>query len=182
MNLSRPEIAKARGFSLLEFALVLVVVAVLLGMSASYYIQALEEMRRVAVQTQANYFRASVATLRSQWMIDKVHERSSEFVWLDQPVYLNDAGWAANSDAKLSPNYRNQTAFECWQLWKVFLPLENMVTIDGVMAAAHGSYHVSVTDGGNCRYELIGDRNSRHMFDYFPVNGDVAVVTQSTEA
>ena len=169
----------AKGFTILELVLVMVIVASLMAVASSYYVQILAGMSKEAVRTQANYFRAATTTLRSQWFINRVNAEIKPYLWLGREVFLTSQGWLANSDKMLLSGANNQTVFECWQLWKVVFKGEQTVTMDGVNEQVIGDYHVSSLSGKGCRFELsINDKKNSlegPHFDYFLADGRIEV-------
>jgi len=173
------QIELQKGFTALEFVLVMIIVAVIAAAAARYYIQALDNMRRMAVQTQANNFRASLMTLRSQWLISRLQRGGDESLWNEQVVFFTPQGWPANTDKNLSAEVNNQTAFECWQLWSVIFPGQ-VATIDGVSEAGAGDYHVSYAGKTGCRFEYFTGVEQNHYFDYNLSTGELVVEIPAT--
>lgn len=163
------------GFTLLEFVLVLIVSAVLLGTAAGYYIQLHKAMQIESIKTQANNFRAAVTTLRSQWMINRMDINERSYLWNDKPVYLTEQGWLANSHALMSAKDNDQTAYECWQLWQVIFNSVHKVTFEGGGVKKSGEQHVSSLSGQGCRFEISNTAEKDHFFDYFLATGQVSV-------
>lgn len=162
------------GFTLLEFVLVLIIFAVLLGVASGYYIQLHSTMKVESVKTQANNFRAAVSTLQSQWLMNRLHTKQRPYVWGEKTVYLTEQGWLANTHALMSAAADDQTAYECWQLWQAIFEPGLRVTFDEVSQRGSGDFHALSLSGKGCRYELSGLDNGRYYFDYTLIDGRVS--------
>lgn len=168
-------VSRYSGFTLLEFVLVLIIFAALLGAATSYYIQLYSAMQIESVKTQANNFRAAVTTLRSQWLINRLKIHSRPYIWNEKTVYLTEQGWLANSNALMSAAATDQTAYECWQLWQVIFEHTQKVTFDEIAPQESGDWHTSSLSGKGCRFQLSNTGNSRNYFEYYLSDGRVVV-------
>lgn len=166
---------RSAGFTMLELVLVVIILLAILGVGASYYMQLHAAMRAESIKTQANNFRAAVTTLRSQWMINRLDITGLPYQWNEKTVYLTEQGWLANSDPLMSAKANDQTAYECWQLWRVVFNTNLRVTFDGVGKKKMGEQHVSSLSGKGCRFEISNTGDKHHFFDYSLETGRVTI-------
>lgn len=172
---------RSAGFTMLELVLVIIILLALLGVGASYYMQLHAAMRAESIKTQANNFRAAVTTLRSQWMINRLEATALPYQWNDKVVYLTQQGWLANSDPLMSATEDDQTAYECWQLWRVVFNTNQQITFDGVGKKGAGDQHVSSLSGKGCRFEISNTDEAHHFFDYSLETGRVTLGVEGGE-
>lgn len=179
----------ARGYSLFELILVVVVIGVIAASGLIYYEKALDDARRTGVEIMANRFTAAVALIRGQWIVESTIQLNGKApntwrVVVDNiPIFLNEFGWPANTDGG-SAKSRDQTVDECYQVWNSILQNPPLATLEGKGSPDDPNnpnkkgkqrYHISVIDKSVCRFELVTDPPGTHAFEYNLRTGRVLV-------
>lgn len=167
-----------RGFTLLEFVAVVVVISLLASSGLVYYGKLLDDTRRTGVEILANRFTAAVALIHAHWIIGGGRADSGAAprqIDVDGVrVYVNERGWAANTSGN-GAGLSDQTADECRQIWQAVLQNPAPLTVEGQTLSAKGTqrYHVAAINGQICRYELVTQPAGTHFFDYNLMTGQV---------
>lgn len=181
---------KQGGFTFLELIAVVIIIGILAGSGLVYYEKALDDARRTGVEILAHRFTAAIALIHGQWILHGGYTKgkAGESSWVDVDnvrVQLNAFGWPANTDGG-SAGIDDQTSEECYQVWQAVLQNPALTTVEGranpdleaandPQAKGRQRYHISQLNGQICRYELITDADSSHLFDYNLHTGQVRI-------
>lgn len=172
MNESRYLLEPGKRLRLFELAIVLLVIALLIYIGASFYQKPTNESSDALANVHLSVFSR---------MMSNIHAMGSSntqgFVEIDSVrFYLNERGWPSNTDAGLSPSLRNQTAKECQQVWNAAFTLAPQSSIEDAGYNKKIKYKISLNKNVICRYELLGKQEASYFLDYDVSNGAVVVV------
>ena len=163
-----------KGFSLLEVSVVLIVISLLLYLGVQAYDKPIKKSEVESLRYQAGTFSRTINTLQAQGVLAK----SQKLKLKDSYIYLNENGWPANTNPKMSPKSSNQTPEECQQIWNALYELSPPSEINISKVTPETSYFISSINGRICRYELIRKQDGHYFFDYYLGTGKVIVSLQ----
>ncbi len=174
-----PVSLKQQGFSLFELIVVFVVIGILAAKGFDYYGDLIKQAKAAGLESVARQFAAVSSGLHAQWVVSQTQNAPLSPQYLEQqPVYMNEYGWPANTNAKLSAVSKSQSAIECEQLWQAFSRFRVAASVEGRAVRGTEKYHVSVPAEAVCRYELALDKKlNTHFFEYNLVTGNIHVHT-----
>lgn len=176
-----PYTSRQQGFSLLELALVICIIALLATVWLRYANDAIDDAERAALESIARSFTSSMSSLRGKWKIEQGHSKNGRMVKLDgQPVYVNHRGWPTNTTGPMRKNAK-QSPQGCLQLWQAVLQNPTPATLEGQQSRGEERIHISAPDGQSCRYELAAGEPNSHYFDYHLATGRVDVYVAATD-
>lgn len=167
-----PKGSKQGGFSFLELTVVIIVISLLLYLGINTYLDDIEFSERQSLRHEASSFGRIVNNLRASALID-----NAKYVELEgQKIYLNEAGWPANTDASMSPRSWNQTPEECQQLWNALYQKAPESILNISEKKPSSKYLISSINGRICRYVLLRKQEGTVFFDYHLSTGEVNTV------
>jgi prepilin-type N-terminal cleavage/methylation domain-containing protein len=172
-------IDRAKGYSLLEFVVVVVLIGLVAAKGLKYYGQAIDDSRRVGIEALARNFTAAAAGIHAQWLIAGKKSGGRTIDMDNVLIYINKNGWPAGT--KKTDKASANPALNCYQLWQALLQNPTPATVEGIEKRGRRPYHISSMENGRCRYELVAASGVTHYFDYALESGQVFINVPSLE-
>ena len=171
------------GYSHFELIFVIVIISLVAAAGLKYYVDVREEALKVGLETQARAFTVAIQAVRAQWILGKhtgvMPTAPHRKLAIDMDgirIYVNEAGWPANTSTELDSASESQTPAECYELWFDLMTNPLPATVEGVNSfggdKGEQRYHVSTTNGA-CRYELVNKMSPDNYFEYNLKTGKV---------
>lgn len=170
---------KNLGFSSFEFYFVVSVIGLVLIVGIQRYYKLAEQIQHLSLEILAQNFNAAVYSNRARWLIaqqspERVQLSSEKKYQLDienSVVQFSVQGWpiAVIKDH----NVAKVTESTCLSLWNTFLQNPPPISYAGDKPYGSHKYHLTVTEDGLCRFELVTPTPGEFYFDYSPVTGQV---------
>ncbi|SMF34629.1 prepilin-type N-terminal cleavage/methylation domain-containing protein [Alteromonadaceae bacterium Bs31] len=175
MNHSFSSFDKAKGFSLFELAIVLVVVGILVYSGYRYYLSTIDHSKYSLIKFQAATFSRTVNNLYGQAKVLGL----KDVQLMQSVIYLNEKGWPASADNNSSLKSYNQSPEECESLWHGIFNNAPRTVIAGSDRDKNKSvrkdFRIYSINGRICRYELARKQEEAYFFDYDLSTGEVNV-------
>lgn len=166
---------------LFEFAIVLLVVALLAGAGFRYFSRVIDQTWAVTLATQAQVFASAVGLLHLAWQIkgpnyQPATANESAAVRLEgTAIYVNKYGWPTHTDRTL--NYSGLTAQGCAQVWLAIMQSPgDLKVVEGELTPTPALQVQRVGDR-ICRFTQFNYSEVRHAFDYDVINGRVLILS-----
>lgn len=155
-----------------EFLIVLTLIAVLVFVGVNYYTKPIGKSQRSVIEFHAGIFSRMIANVHA--VGQSTHRRR---VSVGETVFfLNENGWPANTNAKMSASLKNQTETECQQLWNSVFTNAPSSRISANSYKKNVDYVISLNKNVICRYQLARKQEGTYFFDYDVSNGAVTVI------
>ncbi len=163
-----------QGFTSFEFYFVMVVISLLVVVGIQRYLQLAEQIQRFSFETLAKNFSTSVTNAHSQWFIRHQEQSNENIVDLaGVNIQMSEQGWPMSVVGISSVQVSSLQS--CHQLWMHLLQDAKPISYDGGDAFGSHPYHLSLSEEGKCRYQLIVDKSIQVFFDYFQDTGQVVI-------
>lgn len=179
--------SREAGFTFIELVIVIILLGLLAATALPRYLNATRDAEIASLEGVAGGFGTAVMIARAQWYTNG-HSRGSltnpnDKVPVDldgRLLYVNENGWAANTDPQADSGEDNQTADECQQVWNAVLQgAPTSTTLPGERRNARYFVEAVEADPDRCRYEFILNNDpaaqQTHYFEYDLRNGNVEV-------
>ncbi len=171
------------GFASFEFYFVMVVISLLVVVGIHRYLQLAEEVQRFSFEALAKNFSTAIYNAHEQWFIrhqDPVYENIVDLS--GEKIHMSEQGWPLsvvddNAAADASP-VQTASIRSCVQLWMHLLQNPKPISYVGGDAFGTRAYHLSLTETGECRYQLLVKNTIQVFFDYSPTTGQVVIHSQ----
>lgn len=168
------------GFSSFEFYFVMVVIGLIMLIGLQRYYQLAEQVQRFRFEVIAQHFNTAVYNFRTQWMLAKADGTQQSIIKLEGvDVYFSDSGWPL-SVVKNGVVLSSTSITTCYQLWMTLLQNPAPISFAGGDAYGSRAYHLSLTNEGFCRYQLVTDIKDEYYFDYSSMTGQIIIHTPVT--
>ena len=190
-------IKSAQGFTFIEFVIVVILLGLLAATALPRYLDVTDQAEIASLEGVSGGFSTAVAIAKAQWAAEG-NSRGGPTTPADKTainldgkiIYMNEYGWAANTNPNTDAAADNQTVAECQEVWESVLQSAPTSTTSSDNRSG-SRFFISVLSGaasdgaGNtgdiCRYELIlnseANATATHYFDYDLVNGQVTAFT-----
>ena len=163
---------KTLGFTSFEFYFVLSVIGIIVLVAMQRYVYLAEETKRLSFEVVAKHFNASVYNHHARWIMAQQQTKTFQLNIDGLDIQFTPLGWplAVVTEKPLSPVV---SVANCLSLWNNLL--QNPPSISSDIGDTYGSriYHLSVSQEGACRYELITKSPDEFYFEYAPLSGRI---------
>ncbi len=174
---------KQAGFKFFEFILVVILIGTIFIFSISYYLQLLNEARRLTFQSLGHNFSTAVTMSHARWLIYKISDKASDRLNIASlNITFNTFGWPIDIPSEIGStscarlfNGLIQNNTEALTSWRGLLQAAAIVSSSGKENVMPSAFVVSKLGDGWCRYELRLPSGAHHFFDYLSVNGQVNI-------
>jgi hypothetical protein len=163
---------KMLGFTSFEFYFVLSVIGIIMMVAMQRYLHLAEETRRLSFEVVAKNFNAAVYNHHTRWIMAQQQTKVFQLNIDNLDILFTPQGWplAVVTEKQLSPG---TSVASCLSLWDNLLQNPPSISSDGGDAYGSRVYHLSVSQEGACRYELITESPSEFYFEYAPLSGRI---------
>ncbi|MFL0808805.1 MAG: hypothetical protein K6L76_00170 [Agarilytica sp.] len=155
-----------------EFLIVLTLIAVLVFIGINYYTKPIGKSQRSVIEFHAGIFSRMIANVQA---VGRSSHKNRIMIG-DTVFFLNENGWPANTNGKMSPKLRNQSETECQQLWNAVFTNAPTSRIGANSYKKNVDYVISLNKNVICRYQLARKQEGSYFFDYDVSNGAVTVI------
>ncbi len=190
-------INRVKGFTFIELVIVVILLGLLAATALPRYLNVTDQAEVASLEGMAGGFSTAIAIAKAQWAAEG-NSRGGPTTPSDKVavnydgkiIYMNEFGWAANTNPNIDAAADNQTATECQEVWNSVLQSAPTSTINSdnrddvrffISVISGAANDVAGNTGDVCRYELIVNQDANatatHYFDYDLVNGQVTPVT-----
>lgn len=157
------------GFSFLELTFVIIIVSLLLYLGVPVYLKEIKKSQLESIRFQANSFSRTINNLHATAQIGQAN-----YIELGNiKIFINERGWPANTDERMSAKSWNQSPEECQQLWQALYEMAPESVLTESNKKATSLYLISSINGRICRYELLRKQEGIYFFDYHLDTGEV---------
>lgn len=158
---------------LFEFLIVLLVISFLVFMGSKYYKKTINNSNETSALLHFNNFSQAMTKIHALGGASP----NGYFQLESVTFYFNENGWPANTERRLSPSLRNQTAQECQQLWESVFNVAPSSLVDGDLYKEKVKYRISLNKNVICRYQFEGKQEGAYFLDYDVSSGMTYVIS-----
>lgn len=164
---------------LFEFAIVLLVVALLAGVGFRYFSRVIDQAWAVTLTTQAQVFTQALGLLHLAWQTQGPNYQpgsatESAAVFLEgTAIYVNKYGWPTHTERAL--NRSGLSAQGCAQVWLAIMQSPGELKVVEGDLAPMPALQVQRIGDRICRFTQFNYSEMRHSFDYDVINGRVLI-------